>query len=197
VARLRLTFGQFRTAVANPDWRPSDPRPQWPTTTSTLNSAVRTYYSEGLDSAYRRLDRGLSGYFARPGRPAGMARRARALFDVYVNYAADDPGPAFAFGVSQDVPLIGADVQATADVVFYAEDGYVARVILWGTAPLTAPSARVLGALTFLGMDAQLGSGRTSSVDVWHIRSGTLVSLDRSVLPDGSTAAEAIVGRLA
>lgn len=189
---MRLTFFDFRQAVADPTYG-VQARPGFPTASSVLRAAVRTYHVEGYESAQRRLDQGFSNYFSRPGSPAGMARVARANFDAYVKLDGQDGRPAFDFAVRTVLDFGSDELAVILDVLLLDDNGYVGRMILWGDMPpMSRSQLELLATPVILAMRQTLGRDRVVGVEVWEIRTERI-----TVIPnDKADAREALLGEV-
>jgi hypothetical protein len=175
---MRVTFFDFRQAVADPTYRPSTNRSPFPNPGTVLRAAVKTYHEEGYEAAQRRLDKGFGGYFSREGSPAGMARVARANFDVYVKLDGLDGRPVFDTGVRRVLNFGADELVVTLDVLLLDPDGYVGRIVLWGEVPpMSHAQLELFATPAILAMRQSLGRDRVVAIEIWEIRTETVTRI--------------------
>lgn len=168
---MRVTFFDFRQGVADPKYQVPRDRPPIPNPGSVLRGSIKAYHVEGYEAAQRRLDRGFSKYFARAGPPAGMARVARANFDVYVKLDSLDGRPVFDIGRRWILDIGPDELVVTVDVLLLDPGGYVGRLVFWGNLPpLSASQLELVATPAILAMRQALGSDRVVGVEIWEVR---------------------------
>jgi hypothetical protein len=184
---MRVTFGEFRGIMRAPGPGGATGIFSGPTLYPVRQSAVARYHSEGLAAAEAALDRGLSGYWSRPGGPSTQARNLRAQFARYVVLDRADGRPAAAVPLGSDVPYGPHTIGVSVDVVLFDAAGYAARLLLWDTAPFSSGIAHLYAAPAVSAVEQELGLPVTH-VDVWQLRAGEEIRISRgaalSYLPE-------------
>lgn len=172
---MRFTFGTFKVAVRDPGFTiagSGDP-PRFPNTSRSLQRAVREYHSKGPIAARQSLRQSLSGPYWRKPRGAGMAAAARQLLEAYFRLDASDGRPSATFDLKSDV-VLGTDViSVNVDICVFDPVGYGARLVLWDTRPCSNAQAAILLAPCVLAVEQEMGTGTTTSAEVWHMRTTT------------------------
>jgi hypothetical protein len=116
---MRLTSYDLRQAIVDPDYRRPLQRQPFPTTTSSLRAAVATYHLQGLEAAQKKLNVGLSGYFAQPGAPSAKARIAQRNLDTYIDLASQDTREAFDTGLGVELDFGSHQLLVTLASAFH------------------------------------------------------------------------------
>lgn len=191
----RLTFGIYRRGLREPGFTLSATvnSPSFPTPILMANASIARYHREGETEARRELHRAFrrSPYWGPAGSPQarGWASAIVASFERYAQMAADDGREAFTVDLSRDVSLGMHVVGVRLDAVLLDDDGYVGRIALWDKAVVTRELAVFYAVPAFLALEDELGDGRVSGVQIWHLRSG-----ERHLVSGDSCNAE--VGRV-
>jgi hypothetical protein len=110
---------------------------------------------------------------------------------------AADGRDAFASSLNLDLILPPDDLAVHIDAVLFDPSGYAGRLALWDTPPLTTALASLYAAPAFRVLEHELGAGRVTGVQVWHLRSGVAKYIDSATAAGAMPLAETIVHRIA
>lgn len=197
-----LTFSVFRKGVREPALTLStfgESQP-FPTPYSMATSAIARHHRESPLIALRHLEATVarSKYWGPAGPPTarGWARSILDCFGQYQYMDAADGRQAFSWALDLDLALPPNDLAVHVDAVLFDPGGYIGRIALWDTPPLTRTLAHVYAAPVSRALEDELGVGRISAVQVWHLRSQVQETVDASSATRALPEAERIVQRL-
>ena len=155
-----------RTAIAaSPSY--GNPQRKW------MEAAIREYYRLGKDVAtlWATFDQKVQQRPMTPRRESNAAGAVR-LLDQFIAWDAADPDmPADTFPPIRDVSIGGHLIAVRRDLIYVDGNGYRVRQ-LWSDHRLRPehPAAIQMAAAVLLSVDADLGDGSTTEVDVWGLR---------------------------
>lgn len=181
----RITLSELKNAARDPARRrdPSGSGPAYPTPMPTAASAVRRFHREGAVAAKaalnRTFDRSSHWGPTGPASAVGWANSIRSCFDTYVRLASRDPRPVLSAPVTADVLVGSNSVGVSIDVVLLDATGYVGRHVLWDSPPLTLGNAEMIAGPIVRALQQELGDDRAAGAEVWHLRSGAQLIVDR------------------
>lgn len=193
----RITFGLYRAGVRDASVTLAGTAGQYmpPTPYAMATAAVTRYHREDAQRATAALERSIqrSQYWGAAGTPqGGWAKAIQDCFATYCRMAAPDPRPAFAVPFDRDVDYPPDAIGVHVDVVLLDPQGYVPRLVLWDTNDFTPDRALLYAAPAWLATEEELGSGRVSRVEVWHLRSGA----ERVIAASDAAAAQVDASRV-
>jgi hypothetical protein len=93
------------------------------------------------------------------------------------------------------VPVGPNDIGVNVDIILMDPGGYCARLLLWDKPVPSESEAELLAAPVAAAIEQELGVGRTSAVEVWHLRSGATLTLSRDKALRRLPEIEVIVSR--
>lgn len=147
-----------------------------------------------LDRSFSRSD-----YWGPAGTPQaiGWADAIRRCFNTYVDLASSDGRRAFMTGYTADLDYGANELGVYVDVVLLDPRGYAARTVLWGSDQPDATQATLMASPIVEALGNDLGGDRVAEVEVWHLRSGTVLRVDANQALRVRTNAIVIVNRAA
>jgi hypothetical protein len=198
-----LTFSVFRKGAREPALTLSSfgPAQSFPTPYSMAAAAISRHHKESPAAALRHLERTVarSAYWGSggPATARGWAKSIVACFRRYQSMDEADGRQAFAWSLNLGLVLPPDDLAVHVDAVLFDPGGYVGRLALWDTPPLTKALASVYAAPAFRSLEEELGAGRITGVQVWHLRSGAAEFIEAAAAAGAVPLAERIVHRVA
>jgi hypothetical protein len=150
-----------------------------------LQAAVRAYFEAGrdVDELWRAFDAKVNQRPASPRRQA-LADGARRLLERFLVWDDNESDlPADSFPPVRDVRLGTHTIAIRRDLIYLDGPGYRVRQ-LWTDHDLrpTHPQAIEIAAAVLASVDADLGQGSTTAVEVWGLRHQTQQSWSRGEL---------------
>lgn len=193
-----ISLSQLKRAARDRSLRREGERgPEWPTPIPTATSAVRRFHQDGGGAALRQLNQAFdrSEYWGPAGRPQarGWAESIRRCFQRYVDLASGDRRVVVQSPMTSNVQVGGDTVGASLDVVVRDAAGYVGRVLLWDTPPLTQEDAEILASVVVAALEQEFGRGQSAGAEIWHLRSGVQVFVDAATAARRQREVRAIV----
>jgi hypothetical protein len=195
---MRFTFGTYKFAVRTPGFRMAargDP-PRFPTTSRSIQKAVREYHVAGTAAARQSLRDSLRGPYWRQGRGATMAGVARGLLEDYFSLDSLNPRPAATFDLKSDVHIAPDVIEASVDICVFEVTGYGVRAVLWDTRGCTNEQARLLIAPCVVALEQEFGAGTAESAEVWDMRTRTVFAFAPSTARTALSGVAAILHRV-
>ncbi len=165
------------SAPATPQY--GNPQRKW------IEAAIREYYRLGKDvpALWTTLAQRVQQRPTTPRREANAAGAAR-LLDQFIGWDAVEPDlPADTFPPIRDVLLGSHQIAVRRDLIYVDGSGYRVRQ-LWTDHQLRPehPAAIQMAAAVLLSVDADLGVGSTTRLDIWGLRHKTQRSWGRGQL---------------
>jgi hypothetical protein len=195
---MRFTFGTFKYAVRQPNFRlaTAGPAQVYANTTQSLRKAMRIFHMSGERDAQRALEQSLSGAYWRSDIGAGKKRVARELLAAYATMARADGRPHAGFDIKSDV-AVGADViQVVIDAVFFEGTAqYVPRLVIWDTTGASRAEARTLVAPLVVALEQEYGPRTAAIAQLFDVRRANVFEFDRSHSLAGMPDVEAVLRR--
>jgi hypothetical protein len=194
---VSVSFGLFRLAVREPDYRPSSGQASKAVAPiETFRKAIRTYHDEGEQAARDGIAL-TSTYWTINPRGKTLADNYHASFDRYVALDGGDARQVYDTGVKQDMKIADEILKLYVDVLAYDLRGHTARIALWDVSLPSEEQAGVIAAPVAQLLVNAVGADRARSVALWHLRTGKVLEIGVNVALAQTAEAEAAVRRVA
>lgn len=196
---MRVTLGQFKLAARDPGLRRSgllgsQPRPTpFPMAAAAIRRLHRDNPVDPVGDLEATINR--SDYWGPSGssQAQGWAQNVIDHFERYVELNRSDGRPVMPASVSTDIAVGSNEIGVTIDVVVLDPHGYVPRWPLWDKPLPDRGEACILAAPLAAALEEEAGRGRTTAVEIWHLRSGTQFVIPASDALGALQRAERIV----
>jgi hypothetical protein len=196
----RVTFGLYRAGVRNAGMTlTTAPTTPTPTPFPTATAAIVRHHREGPARAWHEMDRSFrrSPYWGQRGTPqGGWADAIRRCYSTYRELSEVDARPAFAAGLNRDLEFPPDELGVYIDVVLLDPAGYAARLVLWDSNELTQERAVLYAAPAWRVLEDDLGNGRVTGVEVWHLRTAQQITVGPDEAEQALADVERVVRRL-
>lgn len=194
-----VAFGLFRRAVRDPGYRTNLNAPPGSvpvTPNSTFRRAICTYHDVDADAARAGI-RLTADYWTKVPRGKTLARNYRQSLERYFTLDAADGRASYDTGVKQPITIAGEEMTVYIDALVTRGAQHTARVVLWDVPLPSEIEAATMGAPVMQALEAAVGEDRAHSVEFWHLRSGTVLALDKPMAHGRAGAAADAVRRAA
>lgn len=194
-----ISFGLFRRAVRDPNYRTTRGAPNGPvpvTPNSTFRKAICNYHDIDADAARSGISL-TADYWRNNARGKTLARNYRDSLERYFALDAADGRASYDAGVKQAVTIDGQQMNVYIDALVYRGAQHTARVVLWDVPMPTEEEAATMAAPVMKALEAAVGEDRAFSIEFWHLRSGKVFVIGKVMAQARASAAADAVRRAA
>jgi hypothetical protein len=195
-----VSFGLFRLAVRDKSYRaapdgPSGPPPITPIT--TFRKAICNFHHSGRDAARGGISL-TADYWRNDARGKTLARNYGLSLERYFSLDAADGRASYDAGVREAVTIASEMLGVYIDALVYHGTQHTARIALWDVPVPTDDEAATMAAPVMEVLKAAVGEDRAHSVELWHLRTGKIFTIDKAAAqakaPDAADALRRAAG---